>query len=68
MTTINPSDLPRPPEENAVLPGAQPSLETLALLARRRATEYDAAYALAKGGLATLTRYLAAELARTASP
>jgi nitroreductase len=38
MTKINPADLPRTPEENAALPGAQPSLETLAVLARRRST------------------------------
>lgn len=38
MEKINPADLPSPPAENTALPSAQPSLETLSVLARRRST------------------------------
>jgi nitroreductase len=38
MATIHPNEIPVPPAENTPLPAAQPSRETLALLARRRST------------------------------
>jgi nitroreductase len=38
MMKIDPARLPAPPAENTPLPAAQPSLETLGLLARRRST------------------------------
>lgn len=36
--TIDPAAIPAPPAENTPAPAAQPSLETLSLLARRRST------------------------------
>jgi nitroreductase len=38
MMKIDPSRLPAPPAENQPVPAAQPSLETLSVLARRRST------------------------------
>ncbi len=38
MMKIDPSRLPAPPAENQPMPAAQPSLETLSLLAQRRST------------------------------